>query len=241
VISRNGKNHLGVSGSFLGAGLLAMTFMALPATASAAILTYQPSDPVMGDLDHHYIYSWRINGINTQIPAGQTIVSAALSFKQISNWNSDPNDLFVHLFDTAKNAGLTTQQEEPLSQTTDTPADELVGPTYTVSYPSANTPSTLFANNTANTFLFAQSFTTTPTDWTYNFTGAQVLALKNYIANGGDIALGLDPDCHFFNQGVTLTLTTGPLSTVPEPASLTLMGLGLAAWYRRRKTQAPTA
>ena len=79
-----------------------------------------------------------LNGINTQIPVGQTVVSASLSFNKISNWNNDPNDLFVHLFDTAKNAGLTTQQEEPNSQTSDTPDDELVGPNYSISYPSPN-------------------------------------------------------------------------------------------------------
>jgi hypothetical protein len=241
VISLNGKRFLGLSGSFLSAGLLAVTFMALPAKASASVLNYQPSDPTMGDLDHHYIYSWRINGINTQIPAGQTVVSASLTFKQIANWNNDPNDLFVHLFDTAKSAGLTTQQEEPSWQSSDTPDDELVGPNYSINYPSPNTPSTLFANGTSNIKLFAQSFTTTPVDWTYNFTGAQVLTLNNYIANGGDIAFGLDPDCHFFNDGVTFSMTTGPLSTVPEPASLSLMGLGLAGWYHRRRKQAVNA
>jgi len=85
-----------------------------------------------------------------------------------------------------------------------------------------------------------RSFTTVAEDYKYNFTDAQILNLNAYIANMGDIAIALDPDCHFFNSGVYLVLTTGSGTTtqaVPEPATLTLMGLGLAGMYMRRRKQ----
>jgi len=51
------------------------------------------------DLDHHRAYSWQLGGLG--VPSGQTITSASISFRNIANWDTNANMLFVHLFDSA--------------------------------------------------------------------------------------------------------------------------------------------
>jgi hypothetical protein len=63
-------------------------------------------------------------------------------------------------------------------------------------------------------------------------------ALANYIANGNDIALGLDSDCHFGDTSITFQIYGTPNVTqaaVPEPGTMLLVGSGLFAAYRRRR------
>jgi hypothetical protein len=187
------------------------TFLA-PIAANATSFSYTPSpSPTLDNLDHHSAYTWRIDNINL---GGSTITGATLTFNHIANWDSNPNMLFIHLLDTAKYSGVASFIDAsgapvPNNQIADNFAAPLV---------SSNP---LVLSGTANTFLTSRSFTMTPMTYTYTFTAAQLAALQSYIANGKNIAFGLDPDCHYFNNGITFSFT------VPETGQ-TIVCLGLA-------------
>jgi hypothetical protein len=215
--------------------LAALVLIGLPAVASADTVTFQA--PATGanqglggakqfDLDHHMAYTWRIGGVDL---TGKSITSATLTFRNIRNWDSNKNMLFIHLLDTAKNAGVGSFQDAPATQVPVIDInDDFAGQRY------LNNP--LVAAGTGNTFLTQQSFSTTGTDFVYTFTADQLKVLSTYFLNGSDIAFGLDPDCHFWNDGISFSFTTAPTAT-PEPATLALLGTGLAGMYYRRKRQ----
>lgn len=216
--------------------LAAAIVFAIPTAVSADTITINApaTAPNAGnggsnqfDLDHHSAYTWRIGGVNL---TGQTITGATLTFHNISNWDTNPNMLFIHLLDTAKNSGVAsfldaTGTPVPSSQIQDNFAGSLM---------SSNP---LVAAGTGNTFLTQRSFTTTATTYVYTFTQAQLNILSAYFLNGSDIAFGFDPDCHFWNNGISFSFTTCPTTPTPEPATLALLGSGLAGLYYRRHQQ----
>lgn len=195
------------------------------------------------DLDHQRAYTWQINNIPSL--AGQNIVSATLTFRNIANWDTNPNMLFVHLLNSA-NAGFNGNNQIASVQ------DATGSPVTTISdyFSGANTLGPGGANNT---FLFARGFnmvgqgaspyfagpgTYVAQDYVFTFNAAQLAALQAYINSGQNIAFAFDPDCHFWNNGIVFSYTTAP-NAVPEPMSMALLGTGLAGLYlkRRRRKQ----
>ena len=212
--------------------LIAALFLLCASQAARAdVLTFIPPDPDIDDLDHHKAYTWRVDNVNLQ---GKQITGAKLVFKNIANWDSNPNRLFVHLLDNAKFAGVASFTDD--LDSTNNPGD-IVDDFVNTRY--HNQASWLVAAGTARTALFDRSFSETPTDYIYNFDAGELAALFAYISNGGNFAIGFDPDCHFFNDYIKLEITTAP-ANVPEPATLALLGTGLAGLYARRRRQRQT-
>jgi len=188
---------------------LATACIATSAHATVTTLSFQPSPTDMNDLDHHLAYTWRIDNISL---SGLAVTGATLSITNISNWDTNPNVLHLHLLDTAINPGVASFVDDP---TGSVPLTDLTDDFVSTRYHSD--PNWLVKAGTADTFLANPTFTTTGVNYAFNFTASQLQTLAAYIANGSDIAFGLDPDCHFFNDGVKITMTLAP---VPEMAAL---------------------
>src|SRR5438105_3372510 len=86
------------------------------AHATLTTLTFQPTPTDMYDLDHHYVYTWRIDNISL---TGFNLTGATLSIANIANWDSNPNVLHLHLLDTAINPGVASFYDSDGAPVTD--------------------------------------------------------------------------------------------------------------------------
>jgi len=165
-----------------------------------------PAD--LGDLSHSYAYTW---GIDFELPQGQYVDFASITFTDIRNWQNEPNTLFVNLLDSAA-YGVSTVVDSPA-------AGNFFG--------SAAGAQELFQYSDAD----ASTFET----FTYTFNAGQLAALNSALADA-NFGIGFDPDCHYYNNGIKMDITT---KVVPEPISclLFVVGSGVfgAAAARRRR------
>jgi hypothetical protein len=206
-----------IANSYFLAAFCALAFAISPARAALAPMTFTPNPADLNDLDHHSLYTWRIDNINLN---NVQVTGASLTFKNIANWDANPNVLHIHLLDTAINAGVASFIDDP---TGSAPVTDMIDDFSNGRF--HNQPGWLVAAGTLDLFLKDVSFTQVGSDYVLNFTASQLTTLRQYIANGHNIAFGLDPDCHFFNDGIVFTMNIVP---IPEVASLLPVALLVA-------------
>lgn len=187
---------------------VASVLLALTPVAGADSITLEPSPDDLYDLPHQYYYTW---GLATEDDASLLVVTdATLTFKYLRNNDWSDNKLYVHLLDTAPEGVTSYYDNQGGGDNFAGQGIELV--TYT-------------------------NLSPIPYTREYEFTADEIATLNDYLDNGSDFALGFDPDCHFYNCGVEMsveTTTTG----VPEPSTMLLVSAGLLAVGkapRRRK------
>lgn len=199
-----------------GLTLIALAVLSAPLAASGAVMTLTPSPADLYDLDHSFYYTWGINSATVgQDLLGLPITKAVLVFKNITNWDTSANDLWVDLLDTAT-AGVKSG------------ADSAAGDYFTSSAYAATGVAHTSLVHYANIPYYPAS------TLSYTFNDAQMTNLYKYIANGKDFAIGFDPECHYYNSGIELQLTYCP-TPVPEPATLGVLAAGSLVLFRRRK------
>ncbi len=214
-----------------------MVVLALAATASGAhatTFTFYPDDNSgsnkkdMFDLDHHYAYTW---GVRFDIPTGDVITGAKLEIANIWDWKVENDMLFMRLINDpwANNTRL-------VRTIADNTADNVIADYFV----GQGVPLTTWTDpKGGSNGAYAINFS-------YDFNAAQIAALTGFINDGrpndtsskkyGDFGIAFDPDCHYFNDGVTLTITTEHQNVPDGGATAVLAGaamLAVAAVRRR--------
>lgn len=227
---------------------LVATVCVLGGVASAQTTTKTFSTTELNEMDHHQLYTWRINTSSVDL-AGGYISAVSLTFKDMRNWDANDNRLFAHLFDTARFSGVNGfYDDDPDNATVSDIRDDFTSGRFPQSNgrdASGARADWLLNPNTADTFLFDQRFdyyanAASAPNFVYSFSDEQIASLTAYMLNDDRIALGFDSDCHYYNSGIDLKITVtpgvNPNLRVPEPATgaLLLVGAGFLALRRRR-------
>jgi hypothetical protein len=172
--------------------VVVLATLLLAAQAVALEKNYYPSPLDLNDLPHGRYYTW---GVDISEFAGLNIYEVVLTIATISNWDNNTNHLYIHLLDDAP-LGTT----EGVDSNTDF-VDAFAGQGPLIDdYQDTNT------KDVHETLVYE-----------FSKIDALIDSVAAYRANNV-IAIALDPDCHFYNCYVQLTVKGEPTNAV-EPTS----------------------
>lgn len=185
--------------------------LAMVGMVKADLYTLQPPplpDHDLWDLNHEQYYAWKITPSQFNPSGDEIIVGASLFFNNIQNWDNQPNTLYISLL-----TGIDLS---------------FSGEVFT-GYDYQGAGDNVLADFAGLPLVTFQDLPNWPQNLTYNFTISDI-AMLNVFAEDGVFGIGFDPDCHYWNDGITLTI-----ETIPEPATCLLLGLGVLMAKRRKR------
>ena len=207
---------------------LTLTVCCMSSFASEISLNPPLSD--LGDFDHSRAYLWAID-LNSYIPSGEDLVGVQLFIDNIQNWQEPENDILrINLLDLNTPANPGIRNQVGIYTDNENPSDFFgsAGSFETWAWTNTSAVGTYTDTNDSyywSTYYHRWIHTAVPEDL---FWDLDISTINSFSSNNGWIGIGFDPDCHYYNDGVMLKLTTIPTQhQVPEPGSLTLMLLGI--------------
>lgn len=177
----------------------------------AGVHVFQPDPADLFDLDHGFYYNW---GVNYDF-GDANISNVILSIEHVNNWYPEDNMLFMHLMDSSPE-GLFVGVDNNAA------IDDY--------YAGQGVLIDAWHDDDGGEYgpVFGDY-----DDLSYDFASLGFLDEFQAYAADGNFGFAFDPDCHFYNDGIKVTVITD----APEPGTMLLFGLGLAgaAVIRKRR------